>query len=409
MNPVHRRRFLAAVGVSVGAAVGAALLWGQAFGGPSRVAPYRFRLLSTAAPEAELAVLRERLEKTPDSALDLAALASVQLRLRRYDDAEKSARRSLELLPVYNGGAKLALAGVLQARHDFAGAARLAEDVLREQPRDPAAADLRITLSLALGRVDEAVRRADDLADRLPTTGPLTQRALALEAAGRDGEALHDYERAIALEDVGEADRSSRARAMLARFHLRRGRVGLARDLLVEAVRIHSHNAAALALLGDVELLRGARDEAVRRYEEAFHASGGDPAYVVKVARAKKDAALLARAESTLRDRVAKGPGGHRRTLAELLLLDRGAAGEALGLLLEEAETRRDAETLGLLSEALLRSGRARDARAVVREALATGVRSAPLYARAASVERQLGNAARAELYDRLAREAGAP
>jgi uncharacterized protein HemY len=69
----------------------------------------------------------------------------------------------------------------------------------------------------------------------------------------------------------------------------------------------------------------------------------------------------------------------HGRALGEALL-DRGRHEEALVALQKEAETRRDWETLKALARALSACGRPREARAVAREALRTGVRDAELY-----------------------------
>jgi tetratricopeptide (TPR) repeat protein len=360
------------------------------------VAPYRFRLLEPKAPEAELAFVQQRLKDRPDSALDLATLAGLHLRLRKFDDAEKAARRSLELLPAFNSGASLVLAHIAQARHDFAEAIRLAQDVLKDRMRHPDALSILVTANLGFGRVQEAVRWADQLADRMPTTANLTQRAVALEAVGRDDEALHDYLRAIDVEDIGEMEASSRARTMLARFHARRGRTDDAQDLLREAIRIHPQNHVALALLGDI-VRPDSPIDAERHYTSALQASGGEPAYLMKKG-------LREQAEKMLRDELATSTFGHRRTLAELLL-QTGRNDEALALMLEESKNRRDVETLELLADALLRSGRAKDAQTVLREALATGVKSASLWTRAAAVERKLNNPSRAKLYERLATE----
>jgi tetratricopeptide (TPR) repeat protein len=406
----HARRWiLVGVAMPVLAAAIVVLLRSQAFGGTrpgGRVAPYRFRLLTPAPPDAELPMVQERLKNRPDSALDLATLASIHLRMRRFAEAEKTARRSLELLPVYNAGATMVLAQLAQGRHDFAEAVKLTLEVLKMHPRSPDALSLLVTANLGRGSVHEAMRWAGELVDRLPTTGSLTQRALALEAVGRDDEALHDHMKAIELEDIGEMEVSSRSRAMLARFHLRRGRLDDARDLLEEALRIDPKNHVALALLGDVELQDGAVVDAERHYTSAFQASGGEAAYLLKKARAKGKggAALLSQAEEMLRDELAGSAFGHRRTLAEVLL-EKGADGEALALMLEESKIRRDVETLELLTEALVRAGRAKEALTVAREALATGVRRASLYRRAARLEQTAGLAARAALYARLADE----
>jgi tetratricopeptide (TPR) repeat protein len=325
------------------------------------VAPYRFRVYAAARPEVDIAFLEERLRRAPDSALDLASLAAAHARARNHDRAEELARASLKLLPVFNTGAKLVLAQVAQARHRF----QESIEICRNLPGQESALSLLITAHLATGQVHEAARLADELVDRWPGAGSYTQRALVLEATGREREAEHDYLKAIDLEEAGEMEASSRTRTYLARFHLRRGRADVAKGLLKEAIRIHPENALAHGLLAALE---EQEPVAVLEYTEAYRLSG-DAAWLARLAQLQKDDALFDRALSQM---------NHGRALGEALL-ERGRAGEALEALQKEAGTRRDWETLKALASALSACGRNREARAVAREALRTGVRDAEL------------------------------
>jgi tetratricopeptide (TPR) repeat protein len=347
----------------MGAAV-AGLAWVASRETP--VAPYKLRIYSAAKPDAEIAFYEERLRRAPDSALDLASLASAHARARNYDRAEELARASLKLLPVFNTGAKLVLAQVAQARHQFAESVEICNEILRGSSAREGALSLLVTARLATGDVHEAARLVDELVDRWPGTGSYTQRALVLEATGREREAEQDYRKAIDLEEAGEMEASSKTRTYLARFHLRRGRVDLARGLLKEAIRIHPENALAHGLLAPLE-----EQEAVAalEYTEAYRLSG-DAAWLARLAHLQKDDELFDRALSQV---------NHGRALGEALL-DRGRHEEALVALQKEAETRRDWETLKALARALSACGRPREARAVAREALRTGVRDAELY-----------------------------
>ncbi len=385
---------ITAASVLAALAIGAvALVWAN--DSKTRVAPYRLRLLEAPPVEKEIAFYEERLRRSPDGALDLASLASAQLRARKLDAAEANARESLKRLPVFNVAAKVVLAQIAQARHRFDEAIRLATEILKEKPRQPDALSLLVTASLGLGRVQDAARWADELVERLPTVGSMTQRALALEAVGRTREAVAEFERGIQLEDVGEMEASSRARALLGRLHLRHGRVEEARELLVESMRIHPESALALGLLAQVEERCGEAVDAERHYTEAYRQSG-DAMWLARKARVKGDAKLLAEAERLLR-----ADGSHRRPLAEVLL-ERGAHEEALALMMEESKARRDWETLEVLARALLAAGRAREAQSVVREALRSGVEDEGLWRTAAAVERALGVEWRARVYERM-------
>jgi len=86
-----------------------------AFGGEGRrpVAPYRYPLTQRIEADDEVVALEERIARSPEG-LDLAALSRAYLKQARQtgkrrwiDQAEAAARRSLEALPVSNGGAFL--------------------------------------------------------------------------------------------------------------------------------------------------------------------------------------------------------------------------------------------------------------------------------------------------------------
>ncbi len=381
----------------------------------SRLAPYRLPLGAPADIGSEIAALEANVSRDPTAALDRAALASLYLKKAKavndpaaYGASHDMARKSLELLPHDNPGAKMTLAGIAEARHDFPEARRLACEVLKDRPGHPEALALLVTAGLGVGAWDEALRAAEELSDWLPTMGSWTLLALALEARGRDFEASHAFHAAISAEDLGESEGSAWARALLARHFMRRGRMAEARDLLNEALRIVPVHPKALGLLAELEARQGRTQAAERLYTRAFQKTR-DPHFLIDLAvtlAGRGDAAgadaRFAEAESLLRQEIAAGEFGHRGELTHMLL-HRGRPEdlpEALVLANEEARRRRDLETLENLAWALSRAGRWLEARAVVREAIASGARRPELYSRAAEVERALGNSSRAGAFE---------
>jgi tetratricopeptide (TPR) repeat protein len=400
----------------LGGAVLAASLFadGKTTAGP---APYPFRCAKAGSSEKEIAFLEERVRRNPDDGLDLAALAAATAARARksghgdeYARAERLAMRSLEKLPFHNEGASLVLARVAEARHDFARALELASDVLKRRPRAVDARALRVTSNLALGRPEEAMKDADDLVEFAPRQAGYSLRALALAATGREREAIRDFEKAIALEDVGENDESARTRALLARLHLRRGRYGPARALLEESLRIVPGSPLALGLLGD---LHAAQEEWSRaeRYYALASVDSHDPMHLVRLARAREAQgdrrtaeAIYRDAEEQIRAELAGAGGGHRLVLVRLLL-QRGRAEdvrEAVELARAETQVRRSAEALDGLAWALSRAGRWREARRAIREALRVGAGDPALYDRASQIERALGEVDSARFYGSL-------
>ena len=191
------------------------------------------------------------------------------------------------------------------------------------------------------------------------------------------------------------------ARAWLGRLHLKRGRLTEAADLLAEADRILPANPTVLGLLGDVALRQGRLDEALTTYQRAYDASR-NPAYVAAESRVlarKGDAAgsarALDRAIASLRRDLGSGEFGHRRDLAHFLL-ERGAKGdaqEALALLDKELVERADSETRDLHAWALACCGAFTQALREQQANLASGVRDAVVFARAAHVAELAGDA----------------
>jgi tetratricopeptide (TPR) repeat protein len=374
----------------------------------SRVAPYRYR--PTTPSDADLGFLRERIARNPEG-IDLAVLAGACLRKaketgqsRWIDEAEEAARRSLEILPVSNAGAPLALARAAQMRHDFDRSIRLCEQILRERPQESGAWALKATALLGIGRLEEALVAADSLIDRAPLSENWALRAVILASRGEEREAIHDFRKAWSIEEPGDPEGSAWLRAMWARLSLQRGRRDEAEDLLEEALRIRPFHGLALGLLGDLERERGDQDAADRHYAAAYQTTG-DPVFLARRARVRSGPAAL-----ELRDAAEKAlreAPGHRIQLARVLLDKRTPESDAEALSIAELESRsrRNAETLEVLARARLAAGRLPEARQAVREAIRTGVLDASLRELAAEIETRLGCASRAEMYRAAARD----
>jgi tetratricopeptide (TPR) repeat protein len=368
----------------------------------------------TEAFAQEIGFLQERVNRNPDSALDLTALAGGYIGKARvtgqntwYILAEQAAERSLGLLPlkIGNAGGQLALAEVAQARHDFAGALGLIREVTASQPNNSSAISLRATIMLALGEPEAARRDVDALVGTLPNVSNLTLRATIAEAQGRLEATRQDFERALSIEEPDDAFGSARTRTLFARFLVRHGEYDLARGLLEEALKIAPHYPLALLHLADLEFRQGRSTQAETRYKELLFISRDSPSTYdhaaqqglarVKQAQGASDAkAGWLEAETTLRREITKGAFGHRRELARLLL-ERGRpqdVPEALNQATRELETRHDWETLSALAWAQQRAGQMLEARETVNRALSTGVQDAELELRAANIERVLGH-----------------
>ena len=171
------------------------------------VARYRFRVASPTPAETAIAALENRTHRPDPNAFDLAELSTLYWQQGHrsgdatwYDKAEAAAKQSMKLLEAPNLQAKLNLAKVADARHEFGEAIRIAEELRRENP-SPGALAVLASAYLALGDLKEAARFADEGVDARPDSGAYLMRALVLEAQGRDAEAAFDFQRAVAVED----------------------------------------------------------------------------------------------------------------------------------------------------------------------------------------------------------------
>lgn len=416
------RAFIAGVVIVMALVFGLAVRpWTDRAGEQASAETYRYRFERAPrgavrqALEAEIAFYQERLSRDPRSGLDLAALAGAYLKMARATGdltwlllAEQTAQRSLASLPFENRGALLVLARVAEARHDFDEAIRLAR-----QAGGSDGLAIVVTSTLAIGKVDEAVKVAELLVRAQPGLGSYALLALVEMAQGRDEEAVAALDRAIAREEPGEVASSAWARTLLGRLRYRRGRLAEARSLYLETLRILPQYPLALLNLAELEMRWGRYRTAEDHLTQVVNITRASPnvydhAVLRGLARLKElqgDHQGAARfwddAEARLRRDVTSGRFGHRRELTRLLLehARREDAEEALRLMQAEVRIRRDSETLYVLAWALSENGRWPEARAVIRDALHWGVRDARLFYRAALIEQALGNGTQALIY----------
>ena len=325
---------------------------------------------------AQITAAESRIRQNPNDGLERAFLADAYLKMARitgadewYERAEASAQKSLDNLPFNNDGALLALAKVAEANHDFATAARFAE-----QASGGEAMALVVKSKLAIGQVPEANTAAEELVAFSPSMGSLTLRALARQARGDLAGALSDFQQAIAVEQPSEVRGSALARTLLGKFYAEQGQDKLAESLYREALKIQPNYPQTLLNFGELR-------QQQRRYRSAekFYNQVDDPLALLGLAKIKRlqgqeKAARIqwAAAETILREKVAANPLDHRRELA-VLLLERGDEvdrNEAIALMEAEVKNRRNAETLRTLAWALSEVGRKQEAQAAIEEAI---------------------------------------
>jgi tetratricopeptide (TPR) repeat protein len=366
----------------------------------ARAVHYRFG--KTVADDS-IAALEARVQQPVASPFEMAELADLYLRRGDHEKAEALARRSLAILRSPNPSL-LVLAKVANMRHDFGGAIALAKEALL-QKRSASAYSVIATARLATGEVVAAAEAAETVLSIKPDSGAYLLHALVMQAQGRDAEAGFDFTRAAQLEEHDTPAESARLRALWGRFLMRRGDLVGAGLLYQEALRIVPAMPLATALQGELALRAGKLRAAASLFERAF-ASSQQIRYLMDKARAQD---LAGEDPGPLRihlERMLRREGiGHRLELVELLLDRGGDVSEAITLARAEVAARPSVDARLQLARALARKGDVDEALGHVRAALATGAREAPLYELASQLEQRRGNAQRAALYAREARE----
>ncbi len=328
----------------------------------------------TAAFAREIAFYQARVNARPDDGLDLVALAGVYLSKARVTGenawfvlAEQAAQRSLAALPVYNSGAHLVLAEVLQAKHDFVAALKIVAKVLQSEPRHAGALALRSSIYLARGDLDLALQDADTIGQNNPSLGVLVLRATILEAQGRLEQAEQSFLQALKLEDADDVFASARTRALFGRYWLRRGDLKTSQLLLEQSLQIAPKYPLALLQLAQLELQNENFSKAELLFGNLRGVQGSPSTYdhaallglaQVSTATQQKNApALWQAAIAQLRLEVRQGAFGHQRDLAKALL-ERGQnrdLPEAYQNAQQELQIRHDSETKAVLEAVRLR------------------------------------------------------
>ena len=362
--------------------------------------------------ESSISLYQGRVQQRPADGLDRAALAGAYLKMARvtgaanwYLLAEQEAQQSLANLPFNNDGAVMVLAEIAQARHEFAEAVRLANQVSGAK-----SLTVVVTSKLAMGELSEAETAAEAMVNFVPSLGSLSFRGLVRMAQGNQAGALSDFQQAIAAEEPGEQRGSAQVRTFLGRLYAQQGKSEQAEKLYRESLEIVPDYPLALQHLAQLETRFGHYRAARHQYSRLGEWTSSQGVSFQGIARVKalqgKSADIeWENAETALRSQIDQNALGHRRDLAHLLL-ERGRdqdVSEAIALMQTEAQNRRDAETLDLLAWALLRGGQPQEAIVTLREALDQGVQEPGIFYRAADIETALNNSDRAEEYIRLA------
>ncbi|MEP6494096.1 MAG: tetratricopeptide repeat protein [bacterium] len=366
----------------------------------SRSTSHAPRANETAAPtpalseseirDLDIAFYRQRADRDPTGATDLAHVASLYLqRSRDTGDprdalrAEESARRSLANRASRNDAAAQVLASSLLAQHRFSEALVVARGV---SDRNPESAPLRAALaeiSMELGQYDSArvqFAAVSDMPGSHDNLSVAPRLARWAEIEGRPDEARRLMRHSLALA----RRQTSLPREQVAWFWLRVGDIEMRSGNLAGADSAYSSGLAThpgdyrvLAALCRLAAEQRNWPDAIRKGEAAV-AANLDPATLGLLSDAYAAIGDTARSRDyahVLDVAVRRQPGAYHRAWS-LFLLDHGRNLTTVNRKIrEEVRTRHDVYAYDLLAWSLHKQGRNAEAERAMHMALREGTK----------------------------------
>ncbi len=360
--------------------------------------------------ELDLAFYKERADRDPTGAMDLAHVGALYLaRGRETGDprqallAEEAARRSLHNRGRNNVGASSVLQSALLAQHRFDEALKLAVAARDNDPDNP---NLQATvgeIEMELGMYDSARvafgrvhTSTNDLA-----VAPRLARWSEIEGDTAKARRLLHGALLTALKQP-EMPREQLAWYWLrvGDVELRTGNLGAADSAYRAGLAVHPNDYRILSALAHSALMQAKYEDALKIGEDAI-AVTLDPATLGTLsdaALALGDTAKANEYAHVLDVVVLKQPGAYHRAWSLFLLDHDRHIATVSRKIRDELRTRHDIYAYDLLAWSLHKQGRDDEARTAMTKALAEHTQDAQLFSHAATIDRALGDAAAAQV-----------
>jgi tetratricopeptide (TPR) repeat protein len=395
----NRNHWLALMLVSVGA-FGVSLLLRARNAPPVTARP---RFTPAQMLDSNIAFYEGVSTRDPTGGMALGQLALFYMRRARatgdYQDvlrSEGAARRSLGNRGAHNTRARQALAASLLSEHRFGDALGIAQDLA---DRDASNAAFRASvgeIQMELGHYDDARESFASVAGNTSDLSVAPRLARWVELEGHPDSAY----RLMNASLLAVVDRRDVPAEQKAWFWLRIGDLQLRRGRIDDAASDYQRGLAAhpddYRLLTAMAKLEGARHEWQKAIDfgERAVAVSFDPATLGVMSDAYAalgDSAKASEYAHAMEIAVSKQATAYHREWS-LFLLNHGLrVAEVLAKTREELATRRDIYGYDALAWALHASGRDREAREAMRNALSLGTEDAMLFYHAGVIDRALG------------------
>jgi tetratricopeptide (TPR) repeat protein len=375
------------------------------------LAPLPVRAQATAA-DNHIAYYQRILQRNPRDARTYHRLGDALIRKAResgdvvyFTRAEEALRKSLELVPT-NAGAWRHLAYAAYSRHEFDQATVHARKALELDARDGHAWGVLGDALLETGRYPEAEDAYRRMMDIEVDLHALSRRAGLRSVRGDTAGAVADLERAVAEGRAARrpAESVAWALAQLASEHFAVGQLERAEARYLEALKTYPGYHRGLAGLAQVRAAQQRDEEAIGLYQRSI-AVVPLPEYVAALGDvlARQGRVEEARRQYELVEYIGHLDTVNRtlynRELAYFYADHDRKLETALDLARAELAVRRDVHAHDVLAWALLKNGRAAEARAAIAEALKVGTRDARLFFHAGLIHAALGENDQAREY----------
>jgi tetratricopeptide (TPR) repeat protein len=358
----------------------------------------------TAETNKSIALYNLRLQADPRGAGDRANLAALYLQRSRetgdYGDvlkAEELARASLAARTRGNAKGFRQLAASLLAQHRFTEALKIARELVRIWPEDPAHRALLAELQMEVGDYAAAEVTFGTIQQYTDNLAVAPRLARWAELHGRPDQARIIFTGALRQAQFRTdftAEQVAWYYLRLGDVELRAGDVDAAKNAFRSGLVIAPGDYRLLSAMARLELARGRYKQAVELGEQAT-ATVLDPATLGTVSEAYALLGDRERADEyagAMKVAVQGQAAGFHREWG-LFLLDHGGD---VAMVTERARAelaeRRDVYGHDLMAWALFRAGRPAEARAQMKQALRLGTRDPLLFFHAGMIERAAGD-----------------
>ncbi|MEE4545979.1 tetratricopeptide repeat protein [Streptomyces sp. V4-01] len=362
--------------------------------------------------------LQATLRQQPSDAASWAQLGSAYVEQARlnvdpalYPKAERALRRSLSLQPQANTAAQTGMAGLANARHQFALARTWARRAVADDPYAWAAYGALNDALTQLGDDQGAQDAVQRMLDLHPSTASFTRASYTLELHGRTTEAAAALRHA--LEDASNPADEAFCQHYLGELAFNTGHPRQALDHYRAALTLDPGYTASLAGAARAEAALGQTRQAATDYQKAIDRVP-QPQYVLEFGELLESLGRQSEARSQYAVLQAEQKLFAANGVVDDLNLgqyqaDHGSPALAVTLLTAEWHRRHSVLVADALSWALHRAGRDTEALPLARQADRLGWRDALLRYHRGVIEQSLGetDAARTDLTGALTANPG--